>query len=159
MTSKSGALAALFGPSNNDMFAKLLIQLSDTVTQCSRHFLETQGLDLTGMIAFEHAADEIVDRIHELLDNSFIVRFEIADSMKLKLSGEMNPWRVAKNDPAMPPNMAPIANAVSLVLVVLMPRERQAISSSRSASHARPTGRLRTRMVMKFVTRARTRIT
>ena len=33
-----------------------------------------------------------------------------------------------------------MAKAVSFVLVVLMPSERQAISSSRNASHARPTG-------------------
>jgi hypothetical protein len=45
---------------------------------------------------------------------------------------------VAKKDPAKPPNIAPMANAVSLVEVVLMPSERQAISSSRSASQARP---------------------
>ncbi len=64
---------------------------------------------------------------------------------KLKLSGEMKPWRVAKNEPAKPANIAPMAKAVSLVLVVLMPSERQAISSSRSASHARPTGSLRSR--------------
>ena len=68
-----------------------------------------------------------------------------ADSMKVKLSGEMKPWRAAKNEPAKPPNMAPIAKAVSLVLVVLMPSERQAISSSRSASQARPTGSRRSR--------------
>ncbi len=48
------------------------------------------------------------------------------------------PCRVAKKEPAKPPNMAPMAKAVSLVLVVLMPRERQAISSSRNASQARP---------------------
>ena len=64
-----------------------------------------------------------------------------ADSMKVKLSGEMNPCRAAKNEPAKPANIAPVANAVSLVLVVLMPSERQAISSSRSASQARPTGK------------------
>ena len=63
----------------------------------------------------------------------------IADSMKVKLSGVTKPWRAAKNEPAKPPNMAPMAKAVSLVLVVLMPSERQAISSSRSASQARPT--------------------
>ncbi len=64
----------------------------------------------------------------------------IADSMKVKLSGLMKPWRVAKNAPASPPNNAPIENAVSFVIVVLMPSERQAISSSRSASQARPMG-------------------
>ena len=52
----------------------------------------------------------------------------------------MKPCRVAKKAPANPPNMAPVANAVSLVIVVLMPSERQAISSSRIASQARPIG-------------------
>src|SRR5690606_7889327 len=50
-----------------------------------------------------------------------------ADSMKLKLSGLMKPWRVAKKAPAKPPNMAPMAKAVSLVLVGLMPSALQAI--------------------------------
>ena len=70
----------------------------------------------------------------------------------------MKPWRTAKNEPAKPPNIAPIAKAVSFVLVVLMPSERQAISSSRSASQARPIGRRRSRMVTKFVTSASARI-
>ncbi len=51
--------------------------------------------------------------------------------MKVKDSGEMKPCRAAKNEPAKPANIAPMAKAVSLVLVVLMPSERQAISSSR----------------------------
>ena len=55
--------------------------------------------------------------------------------------------------------MAPMAKAVSLVLVVLMPSERQAISSSRKASQARPTGSLRSRMVTKLVMSASTRMT
>ena len=71
----------------------------------------------------------------------------VADSRNVKDSGEMKPWRAAKNEPAKPANIAPIANAVSLVLVVLMPSERQAISSSRSASQARPTGSWRRRIV------------
>src|SRR5262249_61061614 len=71
----------------------------------------------------------------------------IADSRKVNESGEMKPCRAAKNDPAKPANIAPMAKAVSLVLVVLMPRERQAISSSRNASQARPTGRRRRRTV------------
>ena len=69
------------------------------------------------------------------------------------------PWRAAKKQPAKPPNMAPMAKAVSLVLVVLMPSERQAISSSRSASQARPTGRRRRRTVTKAVSRASARMT
>src|SRR5262249_14949428 len=81
-----------------------------------------------------------------------------ADSEKVKDSGLMKPWRVAKNDPAMPPNMAPMAKAVSLVVVVLMPSERQAISSSRSASQARPIGRRRRRNVTQLVSSAKARI-
>src|SRR5207248_9529539 len=53
-----------------------------------------------------------------------------ADSWKVKDSGLIKPCRVAKKAPAKPPNMAPVANAVSLVVVVLMPRARQATSSS-----------------------------
>ncbi len=40
----------------------------------------------------------------------------------------------------MPPKNAPVENAVSLVVTVLMPSDRHAISSSRIASHARPIG-------------------
>jgi len=83
LTTKPTGLAALFGPSNNARFAALLRQLSETVVQCSRHFLATQGRDLDGILESEHKADALVDRIHELLDNSFIMRFDIPDSMKL----------------------------------------------------------------------------
>ena len=82
----------------------------------------------------------------------------IADSRNVKLSGLMNPCRVAKNEPANPPNIAPMANAESFVLRGLMPRERQAISSSRIASHARPMGSVRIRRVKKLVTSARIRM-
>ncbi len=71
----------------------------------------------------------------------------VADSRNVKDSGEMKPCRAAKNEPAKPANIAPIAKAVSLVLVVLMPSERHAISSSRNASQARPTGSWRKRIV------------
>jgi len=43
---------------------------------------------------------------------------------EVKDSGEMKPCRAAKNEPAKPANIAPMAKAVSLVLVVLMPSER-----------------------------------
>lgn len=80
---RQGALAVLFGPSRNETFAKLLKQLSETVVECSSHFRETSGRNLKGIIDFEHKADALVDEIHELLDNSFIMRFDIADSMKV----------------------------------------------------------------------------
>ena len=71
----------------------------------------------------------------------------------------MKPCRAAKNEPAKPPKPAPMAKAVSLVLVVLMPSARQAISSSRNASQARPMGMRRKRRVTQLVSSARTRIT
>ncbi len=82
-----------------------------------------------------------------------------ADSWKVKDSGLMNPCRVAKKAPAKPPNIAPVANAVSLVVVVLMPSARQATSSSRSASQARPIGSRRSRIVTQLVSNASARIT
>src|SRR4029078_11912878 len=83
----------------------------------------------------------------------------MADSMKLKDSGLMKPCLVAKKEPSNPPNMAPVAKAVSLATVVLMPSERQAISSSRIASQARPMGSRRSRKVNRLVSRASPRIT
>jgi uncharacterized protein len=83
MKSKQWALANLFGPSNDARFAELIKQLSEVVGECSNHFIASGGRDLTGIIEFEHRADAIVDAIHELLDNSFILRFDVLDSMKL----------------------------------------------------------------------------
>lgn len=83
MSTRQGALAVLFGQSNNDRFAQLLKQLAELVLECSRHFCRTEGRDLKGIIDFEHRADALVDEIHELLDNTFIMRFDIPDSMRL----------------------------------------------------------------------------
>jgi uncharacterized protein len=77
------AWATLFGPSHNDQYAALLKRVSNVALECAEHFRKTKGLDLKGTIDFEHKADRIVDEIHELLDNSFIMRFDIADAMRL----------------------------------------------------------------------------
>ena len=82
-----------------------------------------------------------------------------ADSEKFTDSGLMKPCRAVKRAPAMPPKKAPLAKAASLALVVLMPSERQAISSSRSASQARPIGNRRSRIVTQLVRSASARIT
>ena len=50
---------------------------------CAAHFRETGGLDHLGIIDFEHRGDAVVREIHELLDNAFILRFDIADCMRL----------------------------------------------------------------------------
>ena len=52
-----------------------------------------------------------------------------------------------------------MANAVSLVVVTLMPSERQAISSSRNASQARPKATRRKRRLTQFVSKASPRMT
>src|SRR5271163_444081 len=83
----------------------------------------------------------------------------VADSIKVKLSGLMKPCRVAKKQPAKPPSIAPMPKAESLTLVGLMPNARQATSSSRRASQARPIGSRRRREVKRFVTRANARMT
>jgi uncharacterized protein len=77
------AWATLFGPSGNDKYAASLRQISSIALECSAHFRATQGKDVAGTIAFEHKADRVVDEVHELLDNSFIMRFDIPDAMRL----------------------------------------------------------------------------
>ena len=78
-----GAWANLFGPSRNDQYTALLKQISAIALECAGHFRKTQGQDLAGIIDFEHKADRVVDEIHEMLDKSFIMRFDIPDSMRL----------------------------------------------------------------------------
>jgi uncharacterized protein Yka (UPF0111/DUF47 family) len=72
-----------FGPSHNDRFSRLLLDLAETAIACGAHFRSTLGKDLQGIIDFEHKGDAIVDEIHELLDNAFIMRFDIPEVMRL----------------------------------------------------------------------------
>ena len=83
MSNGPGTLARLFGSTHNDRFASLLSQLAGIGVACAAHFRTTNGQDVPGIVAFERQADKIVDEIHELLDNSFIMRFDIADAMRL----------------------------------------------------------------------------
>lgn len=75
--------ARFFGPGQNTLFAELLLQLADTAVGCAAHFRQSGGQDLHGIIDFEHRGDAIVSQVHELLDNAFIMRFDIADCMRL----------------------------------------------------------------------------
>lgn len=83
LTAVRGALASLLGTSGNEKFIELLRRLSQTALEAARHFKETAARDLPGTIQFEHRADTVVDEIRELLDNSFIMRFDIPDTMRL----------------------------------------------------------------------------
>ena len=78
-----GAWATFFGPSRNDQYVALLRQISAIGLECAAHFRATQGRDTASIIEFERKADRVVDQIHELLDNAFIMRFDISDSMRL----------------------------------------------------------------------------
>jgi uncharacterized protein Yka (UPF0111/DUF47 family) len=77
------AVGSLFGPSRSDRLVELFKDLSRTALDCAALFRATKGRDAKGIIEIEHKADRIVEQIHELLDNSFIMRFDIPDSMKL----------------------------------------------------------------------------
>jgi uncharacterized protein Yka (UPF0111/DUF47 family) len=77
------AVGRFFGPSQNESFAKLLLELADAAVACAGHFRNTRGQDLAGIVDYEHRGDGIVVAIHELLDNAFILRFDIADCMRL----------------------------------------------------------------------------
>ena len=76
----------------------------------------------------------------------------ITDSTSTKLSGLMKPCVAENMPPEMPPNDAPIANASSFMLRVLMPIARAAISSSRIASQARPMREFCSRRLMTMTT-------
>jgi uncharacterized protein Yka (UPF0111/DUF47 family) len=78
-----GTVARLFGQSHNEEFAALMVQLADVGVECAAHFRATDGQDLPGIVVFEKRADKLVDQIHELLDNSFIMRFDVPDAMRL----------------------------------------------------------------------------
>lgn len=77
------AASRLSGPSHNTMFAELLGGLADVAIECAAHMRATKGQDSKGIIDYERKGDAIVDRIHELLDDAFIFRFDISDSMRL----------------------------------------------------------------------------
>ncbi|MEQ1714611.1 MAG: DUF47 family protein [Hyphomicrobium sp.] len=77
------AFGRFFGSSHNERYAALLNQLAETGVACAAHFKATHGQDLPGIVIFERKADKLVDEIHELLDNSFIMRFDIPDAMRL----------------------------------------------------------------------------
>lgn len=83
MKKQPGAVARLFGPSQNDEFADLIIRLANVGVECAAHFRATDGQDLPGIVVFERRADKLVDQIHELLDNAFIMRFDVPDAMRL----------------------------------------------------------------------------
>lgn len=83
MTMVKGLFSGLFGVSHNDRYTDLMNQLAAKASECASHFTATNGRDLDSIIAFERQGDALVDQVHEVLDNSFILRFDIPDAMRL----------------------------------------------------------------------------
>ena len=79
------------------------------------------------------------------------------DSHNWKLSGLTKPCKLENNPPATPPKVAPMANASSLMLRVLMPMDWAAISSSRIATQARPMRESSSRMQTNTMSAVSTR--
>jgi hypothetical protein len=77
------AWANLFGPSRNDKYTELLQRIAHLAVECAALFRKTEAGDSAGIIELERKADRVVDEIHELLDNAFILRFDIPDAMRL----------------------------------------------------------------------------
>jgi len=77
------AFGRFFGQSHNDRFAELIRQLADIAVECAAHLRSTRGRDLTAIVAYERRADQTVDAVHELLDDTFILRFDVQDAMEL----------------------------------------------------------------------------
>lgn len=79
----ANAVTRLFGGRHNAQFEDLLVRLAEVGVECAAYFRQSEGQDLPGVVAFEKRADAIVDSIHEFLDNTFIMRFDAADAMRL----------------------------------------------------------------------------
>ena len=77
------AVGHFFGPSHNHAFTDLMGKLAQTSVECAEHFRKTKGQDLATVVDYERKGDAIVDQIHEILDDSFIMRFDISDAMSL----------------------------------------------------------------------------
>ena len=117
------AVGKFFGPSQNDRFAALLLQLAETAVACAAHFRQTGGEDVSGIIDFDPSDKAVVDGIHELLDNAFILRFDVADCMRLTddLDNVID-------------GMRKVAIHIDIYKSVVVPLRPDALDSSRSES-------------------------
>ena len=79
----ANAVSQLFTRKRTPNFEDLLVQLADIGVECAAYFRQCSGQDLPGIIAFEKRADQIVDKVHELVDDTFIMRFDVADATRL----------------------------------------------------------------------------
>ena len=76
-------LERLFGKSQNVPLAGLLHSLAEVSAACIKTMKDTQCRDIARVTHFEHEGDDLESQIHEILDNSFILRFDKPDVVHL----------------------------------------------------------------------------
>lgn len=79
MLSITNIFERIFGRSQNAPLAELLSKQAGTAARCAAHTHKTKGADLQHITELEHEGDQLEAEIHEILDNSFILRFDKSD--------------------------------------------------------------------------------
>jgi len=72
-------LERFFGRSQNGPIADLLAQQPEIASRCSKLLRESSCKSLDEIIALEHEGDATEEKIHEIIDSSFILRFDKSD--------------------------------------------------------------------------------
>lgn len=72
-------LERLFGQSHNGTIVTLLKAQGDLAVRCARIFRESRCSALKELVALEHEGDLAQERVHEIIDSAFILRFDKSD--------------------------------------------------------------------------------
>lgn len=72
-----------FGKSQNGTIAELLVRQAEIAASCAQTLAESAGKSLPEIVAFEREGDLTEGRVHEILDNAFILRFDKSDIANL----------------------------------------------------------------------------
>ncbi|OGG59505.1 hypothetical protein A3C86_04285 [Candidatus Kaiserbacteria bacterium RIFCSPHIGHO2_02_FULL_49_16] len=83
MSLVSATMEKLLGGSQNGRLAVLLARQAAIADECAGRLYETECRALEEIVAFERDGDAVEARIHEIIDSSFILRFDKADIANL----------------------------------------------------------------------------
>ena len=72
-----------FGKSQNGTIAELLMKQADIASSCAEVLRDSGCKALPDIVAFEREGDTTEERIHEILDSAFILRFDKSDISNL----------------------------------------------------------------------------
>ncbi len=72
-------LERFFGRSQNGTITDLLAQQADIAIRCAKALRESNGKALKDIIALEHEGDDVEQKVHEIIDSAFILRFDKSD--------------------------------------------------------------------------------